>query len=310
MKRIMFTSVLLLAVAAGVTASVTDKRKGKQKKADNTEMSCCQQAQQEPVKIVTGTDSTSFAAGYAATDGLMPYLQQQVRIDSAHMADFIRGYEMVASKRNDPAVVAFLTGTNIAGQVLERLLPSLNSPFADTPDTLNTKLFHQGFLAGVTGDSTLFTLATSREFFEAKAEAATEKKLAPYREENEAWLKENAKKDSVVTLPSGLQYKILKQGNGSVPAADDEVEVVYEGRTIDGNVFDATSRHGGETATKFRCNQVIKGWTQALTMMPVGSKWEVYIPQELAYGSQSAGRIKPYSTLIFTMELKGITSKK
>jgi len=110
----------------------------------------------------------------------------------------------------------------------------------------------------------------------------------------------------VITTPSGLQYKILKQGDGVVPQKTDKVKVHYEGRLIDGTVFDASTKHGSEPAT-FRADQVIKGWTEALTMMPVGSKWQLFIPYELAYGERNAGQlIKPYSALIFDVELVGI----
>ena len=109
----------------------------------------------------------------------------------------------------------------------------------------------------------------------------------------------------MICLPSGLQYKVLKQGDGIVPQKTDKVKVHYEGRLIDGTVFDASSKHGTEPAT-FRPDQVIKGWTEALTMMPVGSKWQLFIPQELGYGERAAGQIPPYSTLIFDVELVGI----
>jgi len=113
------------------------------------------------------------------------------------------------------------------------------------------------------------------------------------------------KKSGIVVLPSGLQYKILVKGDGPVAKETDKVKVKYEGRLIDGTVFDSTEKHGGEPAT-FAPNQVIKGWTEALTMMPVGSKWQLYIPQELAYGSREAGDIKPFSALIFDVEVLGI----
>jgi len=98
---------------------------------------------------------------------------------------------------------------------------------------------------------------------------------------------------------------VLVEGTGAQPKAEEEVEVKYEGKLIDGTVFDSSYKRNPQTA-KFRCNQVIKGWTEALTMMPVGSKWELYIPQELAYGDRQAGKINPYSTLIFTVELLDI----
>ena len=113
----------------------------------------------------------------------------------------------------------------------------------------------------------------------------------------------------MVTTPSGLQYKVLVKGNGEIPSVDDEVTVKYEGRLIDGTVFDSSYKRPGETS-KFRPNQVIKGWTEALTMMPVGSKWELYIPQNLAYGERQAGKISPYSTLIFTVEMVSVEKAK
>ena len=149
--------------------------------------------------------------------------------------------------------------------------------------------------------------AYARKLFQTRSLAARDLRNKVYREENEAWLKSNATKPGVVVLPSGLQYKVLKEGDGAMPKATDQVKVVYEGETIDDNVFDATSRHGDVKFDTFRCDQVIKGWTEALTKMKVGSKWEVFIPQNLAYGASEAGQIKPYSTLIFTVELVGIS---
>ena len=106
-----------------------------------------------------------------------------------------------------------------------------------------------------------------------------------------------------VTLPSGLQYEVINEGNtGTYAKATDQVQCHYEGTLIDGTEFDSSYKRK-EPAT-FRANQVIKGWTEALTMMPVGSKWELYIPQELAYGArETGGQIKPFSTLIFEVEL-------
>ena len=128
-----------------------------------------------------------------------------------------------------------------------------------------------------------------------------EAKYGKNRTDGEAFLKANAKKDSVQTTPSGLQYKVLVAGTGEKPKATDRVKVNYEGHLIDGTEFDSSYKRN-QPAT-FACNQVIKGWTEALTMMPVGSKWEIYVPQELGYGAREAGKIPPLSTLIFTVEL-------
>ena len=113
---------------------------------------------------------------------------------------------------------------------------------------------------------------------------------------------QNAKKEGVVTLPSGLQYKVLNSGNGASPKATDSVECHYEGRLINGAVFDSSYQRG-ETAT-FGVNQVIAGWVEALQLMKEGDKWQLYIPYNLAYGERGAGaHIPPYSTLVFDVEL-------
>jgi len=121
---------------------------------------------------------------------------------------------------------------------------------------------------------------------------------------NMDFLEENKKKDGVITTESGLQYKIIRQGKGAIPTDMSKVKVNYIGKLIDGKEFDSSYKR--KYPAVFRADQVIKGWTEALTMMPVGSKWEIYIPQELGYGSRSLDKIKPYSTLIFEIELLSI----
>ncbi len=124
----------------------------------------------------------------------------------------------------------------------------------------------------------------------------------------DAFLAANKSKDGVVTLPSGLQYKIVSPGTGPKPTASDTVSANYRGTLIDGTEFDASAKHGGPQT--FPVNQVIPGWTEALQLMPVGSKWQLYIPSDLAYGSRGAGgAIGPNSTLIFDIELVAIQGK-
>ena len=124
-------------------------------------------------------------------------------------------------------------------------------------------------------------------------------------EKGKKFLEENAQKEGIVTLPSGLQYEILTEGNGDKPAATDAVTCHYHGTLIDGTVFDSSVRRG-QPAT-FPLNRVIKGWTEALQLMPIGSKWRLFLPSELAYGSQQvSAEIGPNSTLIFEVELLDI----
>ena len=121
-------------------------------------------------------------------------------------------------------------------------------------------------------------------------------------EAGEVFLAENGKRESVVTLPSGLQYEIIKQGDGPKPSANNTVTCHYHGTTIKGEVFDSSVKRGQPAS--FPLNAVIKGWTEALQLMPVGSKWKLYIPPNLAYGNRTVSReIGPNSTLIFEVEL-------
>ncbi len=135
---------------------------------------------------------------------------------------------------------------------------------------------------------------------EAMKEASENNKKA-----GEAFLAENKKKEGVVTLPDGLQYKVLKAGTGNTPKATDKVKVNYKGTLIDGTEFDSSYKRGEPSA--FQVDKVISGWTEALQLMKEGSKWEVYIPANLAYGERGAGNlIGPNSTLIFDIELLSI----
>lgn len=129
-----------------------------------------------------------------------------------------------------------------------------------------------------------------------------QKKASAAKAEGENFLTENAKKEGVVTLPSGLQYKVLREGNGKKPSATDVVECDYEGTLINGQVFDSSYRRGERAS--FPLNQVIKGWTEGLQLMQEGAKYRFFIPYNLAYGERGAGQsIPPYAALIFDVEL-------
>ena len=292
---------LLLALALVVSASFSPVEAIKKK---NKEVVFPAQ----PVVLNNSSDSLSYAAGVALTNGLVSYLLQQ-KMDTTMMSDFVRGLREGIRSVGDPKQKAYMVGLDIARQVNERMLPGISEEFKDSPDSIISDLLCRGFIDAIEGDSTVFTYDAADKFFTEKRaldKIAKENKLyGPNREAGEQFLKENAKKDSVIVLPSGLQYKVLVKGNGEVPLEDQKVQVNYEGRLIDGTVFDSSARHA-DKPTEFKPNQVIKGWSEALTMMPVGSKWQLFIPYYLAYGNRSAGVIKPYSTLIFDVELVGI----
>lgn len=292
--------MLALVVLASASFNVAYAAKKKKEKAEETV---------QPVQLASPSDSLSYVVGMVMTNGLIPYLQQAEGVDTAYMADFIRGFNEMIKSGDDPKVKAYSAGMGIAARLKGQMLEGMKKEFTDTPDTIVAPLVYRGFTDALQGDTTVMKADEAEAAFKAKREynkaAKDEKLYGPNREAGKQFLAENAKKDSVVTLPSGLQYKVLVKGTGDIPAKSDRVQVNYEGRLIDGTVFDSSSKHGSKPAT-FRADQVIKGWTEALTMMPVGSKWQLFIPQELAYGERQAGQIKPYSALIFTVELVGI----
>lgn len=299
------TIILALALMAGASLYTADAAKKKQVSAEP------QAPVVEPVQLASSSDSVSYAAGMNMTKGLIPFLLQQ-HVDTTMMADFVRGFMEAVKTTDDPKMKAYMTGMNIAQQVTERMLPGLMKEFEDSPDSISADLFYRGFTDALTNDTTHFTEEKAESYFTEKQradKAARDEKLyGANRDAGRKFLEENAKKDSVITLPSGLQYKVLVKGNGEVPLANDKVKVNYEGRLIDGTVFDSSYKRG--EPTEFTPNQVIMGWKEALTMMPVGSKWQLYIPYELAYGERGAGGdIKPYSMLIFDVELVDIVKK-
>jgi FKBP-type peptidyl-prolyl cis-trans isomerase FklB len=199
--------------------------------------------------------------------------------------------------------LSYTAGYVLADIVRDRFLAGLGKEVNDSEDSLQLSLAYQGLFDALRGDTTLFKTPQAERFLNNRVSDIRKAKEEKLKKVGIDFLKENAQKEGVVTLPSGLQYKVLKQGNGAVAKANDKVKVKYEGRLIDGTVFDSTDKHGGDPIT-FSPNQVIKGWTEALCLMPVGSKWQLYIPQELAYGPRGAGNdIPPYSTLIFDVEV-------
>ena len=285
--------MLTLVILAGVTLHTQAKDKNKK---PNTAV------QQPALKLVSPSDTVSYIAGMAATEGLLPYLQQSYGVDAEHMADVLRGFEEAQAHTDDPAFKAYAAGMQIASMVNSRILPNMKQAFEGSADSIRQAMFIKGFIAALQNDTTFFAQSEASKLYRQRAEQVVETRNAAYKKENEDWLKANAKKEGMQTTPSGLQYKVLVAGNGPKPKATDKVKVKYEGRMIDGTVFDSSYKRDPQT-NSFRCNEVIKGWTEALTMMPVGSKWEICIPQELAYGARQAGQIKPYSTLVFTVEL-------
>ena len=168
--------------------------------------------------------------------------------------------------------------------------------------SINVEDFAQAIKDVLDRKETAISHNEAREIVNKYFEELETKLNAENIEKGKSFLKENAKRPGVVTLPSGLQYEVITEGNGKKPSATDRVKCHYEGTLIDGTLFDSSIKRG-EPAI-FGVNQVIKGWVEALQLMTEGAKWKLFIPSELAYGAQQAGEmIPPHSTLIFEVDL-------
>ena len=269
--------------------------------------SCTAQAPKANLK--TDIDSLSYSIGMAQTQGLKGYLTGRLDVDTAYMAEFIKGLNEGANKTSKKDI-AYMAGQQISNQMMKGINQELFA--GDSTKTISKDNFMAGFIAGTLEKGGVMTMEAAQEYTRTAMETikakAMEEKYADNKAAGEKFLAENKTKEGVKTTESGLQYKVITEGKGEIPADTCKVKVNYKGTLIDGTEFDSSYKRN-EPAT-FRANQVIKGWTEALTMMPVGSKWELYIPQELAYGSRESGQIKPFSTLIFEVELVGIEKDK
>jgi len=264
--------------------------------------------------LKSDVDTLSYAIGMAQTQGLKEYLVGSLGVDTAYMAEFIKGLNEGANAGDNKKKAAYYAGIQIGQQISNRMVKGINHEIfgEDSTKTISLKNFMAGFISGTTGKGGLMTVDSAQTVAQTMMQAIKarelEKTYGPNKEAGEKFLAENAKKDGVKTLPSGVQYKVIKEGTGAIPADTSLVKVHYEGKTIDGKVFDSSYKRG--EPINLRCNQTIKGWTDAMVHMPAGSTWEVYIPQDLAYGEREQGDIKPFSVLIFKIELLEVNPKK
>lgn len=236
------------------------------------------------------------------------------KINAPRLNQFIKG---LTEGMGQEEKSAYANGLSIGVQFSQQMLPQFNSMLfgSDSSKTISKDQVLAGIISALKNQE----LAISKMDANGMVQTAVEEAQAEEQQRQEENLKtqyadsiaagdvymaDNAKREGVVTLPSGLQYEVLRVGNGPMPTDTDRVKVHYHGTLINGTVFDS-SVDRGEPAT-FGVNQVIPGWTEALKLMPVGSKWRLYVPYDLAYGSADRGTIKPFSNLIFDVELISI----
>jgi len=286
MKKI-FSMALVAIVAATMVSCGNDKPK---------------------VKLNNGLDSLSYAYGVSYTRGLDSYLDQIGPIDSIYMSQFYKGVSEAFNANGDANRKAYYIGLQIGTQ-LNDMLARTNQDLTskDSVEYLKREDFLAGFLNAASKGKTNLTPeevdSLVNKIGQMIANDNHRKMTEEKRKVSDEFIAKKKKEAGVMELPKGVLYKVITEGDGPVPTANATVKVFYEGKLIDGTVFDSSSKHG-DTPVQFRANQVIQGWTEALTNMPKGSKWELYIPQELAYGERGAGQmIPPFAPLIFTVEL-------
>ena len=281
--------VVALAATLSFSAFAAKKTKKNNKKV----------AQPVMVKPVSPADF-SYAAGVAQSSSLAQFLVQRSGVDSAHIKDFVEGLSKEVSADEAAKLRALLASIDIKKQ-MPQIVQSMNQQATGKGDTtyVDAATFLKGLTEGLLKTNTL------------SADSATKIEQQQYdyytqqlKTRNADFLKNYAKQKGVKSTASGLLYKVIKEGDGAMPTDTSEVEVHYEGKLVDGTVFDSSYKRG-ETAT-FAVNQVIKGWSEAVKLMKVGAEYEVCLPYEIAYGERGTRGIPPYSTLIFKIELKGI----
>ena len=222
---------------------------------------------------------------------------------------FLKGLKeaLNASEEKTP----YIQGLGIGNQIAEQMMPQLTSMvFAgDSTKKMNNDQIISGLFGALRNQELAMPKSDASEYVQNRVEQAQEESMRSQNsgsiEEGETFLAENAKREEVIVLPSGLQYEVINEGTGELPVDGDQVKVHYHGTLLNGTVFDSSVDRGEPIV--LGVNQVIPGWTEALKLMRVGSKWKLYIPYDLAYGAQGSGAdIKPFSSLIFDVEVISI----
>ena len=264
--------------------------------------------------LQSNVDSLSYAFGVAQTQGLKDYLVQRMGVDTAYIDEFVKGFNESVTSSEDKKKNAYLAGLQLGQQISQQMLKGINYELfgEDSTKTISLNNFVAGFVAGTTEKGALMTFDSADVYIRTMApiikKAHMEEAYGENKKACEDYMAEVANKEGILSLDGGVFYEVLEEGKGAVPTATDRVKVHYEGKLINDTIFDSSYKR--EEPASFRCDQVIPGWTTALTNMPVGSKWKVYIPQDQAYAEREAGQIPPFSCLIFTIELLSIEEEK
>ena len=249
------------------------------------------------VSLKTPKDSLAFAVSLAKSESLSDVVYGQMGVDSAYIDEFVRGVCDAFPMSDDAKTQAYVAGlsigaqaANVYGRANEEVYPG------DSVNTLDRAMFLAGLIAGVYNDSKVMSMEEAMEYSDRVI----------YRQASEDFMEENKTREGVVTLPSGLQYKLDVEGKGTLATAEDTVSVIYRGTFPNGRTFD--SSRGKEVS--FPVGGVVPGFAEALQTLPEGSKGKIYIPWNLGYGKSGNRSIPPYSVLIFDIEVMRVIKAK
>lgn len=261
----------------------------------------------------TDLDTLSYELGVANSQGVKMYIANQLGVDTAYMDEFYKGFAAAAQAGNDKKLAAYYAGVQIGQQVGTQVYSAANSELfgSDSTKTINLTQLVAGFIEGAKGEPIINLEQIKRELtkrVDAYKDQNLTKTYGENKKKSDAFIAKKAKEADVKKLPGGTLYKVISEGKGPVPTPTNKVQVIYEGKTIDGNVFDSSEKNNGGKPTEVMLNQVVPGWQEALSIMPEGSEWELYIPYNQAYGNRDMGTIKPYSALIFKIKLVNANS--
>lgn len=258
-------------------------------------------------KLNDDVDSIAYNLGVAQADGLKQYMSMQLGVDSAYIDEFIKGMKEGAVNEANPKKEAYMKGLEVGKQV-QQMVKGLSSEVyaGDSTQTVNANVLLAGLIDGLKGKANISSsdaMAKFNEKLEPIKAANMEKQFGDNKKAGEKYVAENAKKPGVIVLDGGVQKKILVEGAGEVVSDTAKVKVNYEGRLIDNTVFDSSYERNMPFEVDLAEPRVIPGWVTALKTMKPGETCEVVIPYDQAYGAQNMGQIKPYSTLIFKIEM-------
>ena len=270
------------------------------------------------VEIKTDVDTIAYELGMAASpaDQLPNYLVR-MGSDSASVADYLKGFKEGMKLSDDAKSIAYEKGKQHGMQTKQEMLSSVATQIfgEGSEETLSEALFLAGFMDVIEGKVRLVvdSVEITQQMAQFELQNRIQEKMnerarvefAPNKQAGEEFLAAKAKEEGVVALSNGVLYKVIKEGkkNGKKPALTDKIKVAYKGMTIDGEEFDSSE------SVEFPLASMIEGWKIAIPEMTEGSKWEIYIPQELAYGERgSMPAIKPFSALVFEVELFNVVA--